>query len=237
MARAPVPRGKGLQRPIADHVGVHATSPAPEQIPPPIALRTRRGVWRDLARILSTVCNPFLTSLALFVILAATRARGTTDFWILLFNSAFFTSIGPMLMIFALYAMHRISDLDMSIRSERARIFGAFVLFYGIGVLDLWSIDAPKVLTATMAALTASSIVIYAITRWWKISTHAFGITAPIVALTILFGERPLPFAILIPLIGWARVYLRAHTLAQVLAGSALGAMATLGFFRAFRIF
>jgi hypothetical protein len=45
-----------------------------------------------------------VTSLALFVILAGARAQNANDFWVLLFNSAFFTSIGPMLYIFALYA-------------------------------------------------------------------------------------------------------------------------------------
>ena len=36
---------------------------------PPVPIRFRKRVWTDAARIFSTVCNPFLTSLALFVIL------------------------------------------------------------------------------------------------------------------------------------------------------------------------
>ena len=92
-----------------------------------------RRVWNDVARIFSTVCNPFLTSLALFVILAGASSQRTSEFWILLFNSIFFTSIGPMLFVFWLYASDRISDLDMSIREERERIFVAFVLFYVLG--------------------------------------------------------------------------------------------------------
>jgi membrane-associated phospholipid phosphatase len=189
-----------------------------------------------MARIFSTVCNPFLTSLALFVVLAGARARGATDFWVLLFNSAFFTSIGPMLYIFALYATDRISDLDMSIRSERQRVFGAFVIFFGLGTLDLGLIHAPAIMTATMAALAASSLVVGLITMYWKISTHALGITAPLVASLYLFGREPLPFFVLIPIVCWARVYLKAHTTLQVVAGAALGALSTLIFFALFRI-
>ncbi|HEV3087968.1 MAG TPA: hypothetical protein VGX96_12145, partial [Candidatus Elarobacter sp.] len=111
-------------------------------LPSPTPLRVRKRVWTDVARIVSTVCNPFLTSLALFVILADDRSNGATDFWILLFNSAFFTSIAPMLFIFFLYATDRISDLDMSIRTERERVFIAFVVFYALGALDLWLIHA-----------------------------------------------------------------------------------------------
>jgi membrane-associated phospholipid phosphatase len=201
-----------------------------------LPLYVRPRVWTDVARIFSTVCNPFLTSLALFVVLAGARAHTATDFWVLLFNSAFFTSIGPMLYIFALYATDRISDLDMSVRSERQSVFSAFVVFFVLGAVDLGLIHAPKIMTATMAALAASSLVVGVITMYWKISTHAVGITAPLVASLYLFGREPLPFFILIPIVGWARVYLKAHTVSQVIAGTALGALSTVIFFALFHV-
>jgi membrane-associated phospholipid phosphatase len=212
---------------------VHAPEP-PASAPLPLHVRPR--VWTDLARIFSTVCNPFLTSLALFVVLAGARAHTATDFWVLLFNSAFFTSIGPMLYIFALYATDRISDLDMSIRAERQKVFGAFVVFFVLGSLDLGIIHAPPIMTATMAALAASSLIVQIITMSWKISTHALGITAPLIASLYLFGREPLPFFVLIPIVCWARVYLKAHTVLQVVAGATLGAITTLVFFAIFRI-
>jgi membrane-associated phospholipid phosphatase len=205
-------------------------------LPPPTTLRVRKRVWTDVARIFSTVCNPFLTSLALFVILAGARSSGATDFWVLLFNSAFFTSIAPMLFIFYLYATDRISDLDMSIRTERERVFIAFVVLYACGALDLWLIHAPTIMTASMAGYAASLLIVQWITRYWKISTHALGITAPLVALTVLFGQRPLPFYILIPIVGWSRVYLRAHTPLQVVAGTLLALGTTMLFFRVFHV-
>ena len=215
-----------------------ARKPGPVQIPAPTPtpLRVRKRVWTDVARIVSTVCNPFLTSLALFVILADYRSNGATDFWVLLFNSAFFISIAPMLFIFFLYATDRISDLDMSIRTERERVFIAFVVFYALGALDLWLIHAPPIMIASMAAYAAATLIVQWITRYWKISTHALGITAPLVALTVLFGQRPVPFYVLIPLVGWSRVYLRAHTLLQVIAGTLLALLTTLLFFRVFHI-
>jgi membrane-associated phospholipid phosphatase len=208
-------------------------------VDPPLAqiapIKTRR-VWRDLARILSTIFNPFLTSLALFVILAHASAHDTLEFWWLLFVSTFFTSIGPMLYVFWLYASDRISDLDMSVRREREAVFGAFVVFYLVGTIVLWLIHAPRILIATMAAFTLSTIVCQYITRYWKISTHALGITAPLVALTLLYGRAPLPFLVLIPMVCWARVYLKAHTVAQVIAGAVLALASTLFFFHVFHI-
>ncbi len=209
---------------------------APQGLPPPIPLRVRPRVWTDVARIFSTVCNPFLTALLLFVILAGARSRTNAEFWVLLGNSAFFTSIGPMLYVFWLYATDRISDLDMSKREEREHVFVVFVIFFVLGTIDLWLIGAPAIVTASMAGYAVSSMVVQWITRYWKISTHALGITAPLIALCVIYGPRPLPFLILIPIVCWARVYLRAHTVLQVIAGVGLATVSTLTVFRLFHV-
>jgi membrane-associated phospholipid phosphatase len=200
-----------------------------------VPIKNRRA-WRDLARILSTVFNPFLTALALFVILAHASARSTPDFYWLLFLSTFFTSIGPMIYVFWLYGSDRISDLDMSVRHERESVFGAFVIFFLLGTIVLWMVHAPQLLIASMAAYTVSTLVVQYITRYWKISTHALGITAPLIVLTLLYGTQTLPFYILIPLVGWARIYLRAHTPLQVLAGCVLAIVSTVLFFHLFHV-
>jgi membrane-associated phospholipid phosphatase len=196
----------------------------------------KRRIWRDLARILSTIFNPFLTALALFVILAGISAKGTLDFWRLLFLSTFFTSIGPMLYVFWLYGTDRISDLDMSVRQEREMVFSAFVVFYVLGALVLWLTHAPRLMIAAMLGYVVSTLVVQYITRYWKISTHALGITAPLTALTLLYGRQPLPFLVLIPMVCWARVYLRSHTIMQVVAGAVLAVCSTAFFFSIFHI-
>ncbi len=201
----------------------------------PVPAKGRR-VWRDLARILSTIFNPFLSALALFVILAHAGSRNVPGFWTLAFLSTLFTSIGPMLYIFWLYATDRISDLDMSARHEREAVFSAFAVFYALGALLMFFVHAPRVMIAAMLGYTLSTILVQFVTRYWKISTHAVGITAPLVALTLLYGRQPLPFLVLVPMVCWARVYLRAHTLMQVFVGAALGAGSTLLVFHLFHI-
>ena len=195
-----------------------------------------RRVLRDVARTVSTVCNPFVVPLVLFVLLCAGATHTTAGFWYRLSICALFTSIGPMFFLLWLYATDRIGDLDISEREERQKVFSLFVIFYLCGTLVLLLTHAPAILSASMAGYTAAAFVVQQITRHWKISTHAVGITAPLVALTYLYGEEPLPFLILIPLVGWSRVYLKAHTLAQVLAGIALGALSVAVFFRIFHI-
>ncbi len=186
-----------------------------------IKVSRRRRVLVDLARIFSTV---------------HAEARSTAQFWELLFVSTAFTSIGPMLFVLWLYSTDRIADLDMSVRSERERVFGVFVLFYWVGTGMLWLIHAPLLLVATMGGYATASLVVQYITRYWKISTHALGITASLAALVHLYGQQPLPFLVLIPIVGWSRVYLKAHTTLQVVGGTVLGAACVMLFYRIFRV-
>ncbi|MGH7660114.1 MAG: phosphatase PAP2 family protein [Vulcanimicrobiaceae bacterium] len=195
-----------------------------------------RRVLRDVARTVSTVCNPFVVPLVLFVLLCAGTAQTVGEFWLRLLVCAAFTSVGPMLFLFWLYATERISDLDMSERDERQAVLTLFVAFYLLATITLWAMRAPAIVTASMAAYSVAAIVVQQITRYWKISTHALGITAPLVALTYLYGEAPLPFLVLIPLVGWSRIYLGAHTLMQVLAGIGLAALSVAVFFRIFHV-
>ncbi len=200
-----------------------------------LPIRNRR-VWRDLARSISTIFNPFLTALALFAILAHIGAKDTLDFWRLLFISTFFTSVGPMLYVFWLYVTDRVSDLDMSVRAEREMVFTAFVIFDLFGAAALWVTHAPRLMIAAMLGYLVSTMVVQYITRYWKISTHALGITAPLAALTLLYGRQPLPFMVLIPMVCWARVYLRSHTVMQVVAGAMLAVVTTAFFFSLFHV-
>jgi membrane-associated phospholipid phosphatase len=122
----------------------------------------------------------------------------------------------------------------MSIRAERQQVFGAFVAFSLLGTLTLALLHAPTIIIASMAAYTANAFIVMLITRAWKISTHALGITAPLMTLVVLYGWQPLPFCILIPIVCWARVYLGSHTIAQVVAGASLAMVSTFVFFKLF---
>ena len=124
----------------------------------------------------------------------------------------------------------------MSVRSEREAVFGGFIAFYCAGTIVLAISHAPALLVASMAGYTANTIIVGFITRYWKISTHAIGITAPLVALWTLYHPAPLPFFVLIPLVAWARVYLKAHTIAQVVAGTALAACTVIFFFKIYHV-
>jgi membrane-associated phospholipid phosphatase len=60
------------------------------------------------------------------------------------------------------------------------------------------------------------------ITLVWKISIHVSGITAAATFLVYHLGAGMLPFFMLLFPVGWARIRLKAHSLAQVVGGALL---------------
>ncbi|HXW51796.1 MAG TPA: hypothetical protein VEJ41_07385 [Candidatus Acidoferrales bacterium] len=200
-----------------------------------IVIREHRAV-AEFARSLSTIFNPFICATALFIIVARAFSLSTWHFWELSLVGLFFFTVAPMLCVFYLYLSGRIGDFDMSDRWERRRAFIAFVIVDVAAAVFLILVHAPSVLIAITCGYVLSTAVIMLITRWWKISTHAFGVTGPFAVMFLLFGWQPLPYVAIVPLVCWARVYLRAHTALQVLAGAALAVVSTLAVFRVFHL-
>jgi membrane-associated phospholipid phosphatase len=52
---------------------------------------------------------------------------------------------------------------------------------------------------------------------------HSAGMSAFAMFASRIYGEPALPLVLAIPLMAWARVHLRRHTVAQTIAGAALG--------------
>lgn len=200
-----------------------------------VTIREHRAVV-EFARTLSTIFNPFLSATTLFIIVARAYSNNIREFWELSFAGLLFFTIAPVLCIFYLYLSGRISDFDMSDRTERRRGFVGFVVTYLIAAVFLTLVHAPVQLIALTWGYLGATVVIMFVTRWWKISTHAFGITGPFAVMFLLFNLQPLPYLAIVPLVWWARVYLRSHTLAQVLGGAALAVVSVLFFFKLFHL-
>ena len=63
-----------------------------------------------------------------------------------------------------------------------------------------------------------------AITTMWKISIHCAVASGSVAILALLFGPLALTGYALVALLGWSRVAVKDHTVAQVVAGAVLGA-------------
>lgn len=148
------------------------------------------------------------------------------------------TAILPTATIITLLKLGKVSDMSLSNRSERPLPYLVSVVCYIAAVIYLMTVKTPSWLFAFYIGATVTSVLAFLITLKWKISAHASaigGFTAAIIWLAfhnlILFGTVywVCGSVLVCGLIGSSRLILERHTLAQVFAGYALGALSVYG--------
>ena len=132
-----------------------------------------------------------------------------------------------MLVIYLMFRMKKVGDLDVTDRSERKAPFMVSILVYTLGTVIMFALNAPPIVSALMFCYTTNTLVTFLISLHWKISVHAVGVAGPFTVLVYFFGWLYSPLLLLIIPIGWSRIELNAHTLAQVVVGFLLSIVIT----------
>ena len=125
-----------------------------------------------------------------------------------------------------------IEDVALNKQSERAIPYVIMIVCYLATAFFLYTRHAPLWVVMFFVGGSAAGIINLIVNKWWKISAHAAA-AAGLVAMLVRMDAVGLPQTDVIPWIVGAiifagllcssRVYLRRHTLGQVLAGSAVG--------------
>ena len=113
------------------------------------------------------------------------------------------------------------------LREQRTLPYLAAIASFGLAFGLIYALLGGGSLAAIMLASTVNGLIVLFINFYWKISAHATGLAGPLAALTSVYGWPILPLYLLLPLVDWARVYLKAHTLGQVIVGSLFGLLCT----------
>jgi hypothetical protein len=121
-----------------------------------------------------------------------------------------------------------VSGFDLPRRQERAPFIAVNLIGNGLGYLLLRALNAPVSLSALLLVYVALGVTMMTISSFWKISLHAGGVGGFAAFLTWMFGPVWALTFLAVPLIGWARVYRKRHTWAQVAIGGLVGASVTL---------
>lgn len=137
--------------------------------------------------------------------------------------SIFFTSILPYSFIVFLYKKGVINDLHLPRRKDRVLpiIVSLLSLLTGYLFLDM-AAGSFFLIRHIFFIYIINLAIIGLITIWWKISFHASYVALFSVIFLYIYGTAALPALLLIPLIGWARVVMKRHTISQVIAGTFL---------------
>ncbi len=195
-------------------------------------LSTVRRAWHSYtelpdfgwARLVSDLFSPPVIwgALAIPIALRDAPTRGLALMWAAVY--ILLVCIVPLIYISIMIKRGKISDIHLSDRSERVKPLIVSLISTGVAWLALRAMGAPSVVPQ-LALTTLIQIGILAlITLMWQISMHTMSSGAAVVGSTLIYG--PIAAFITIPmlfLVGWARLNLHKHTLAQVIAGATLG--------------
>jgi hypothetical protein len=178
---------------------------------------------RRLARLITEILAPApiaaILILAITLHSAASRTAGIRWAAItLLFGCAF-----PY--AFVRLQVHRGRLTDHHVRLRRQRPLPLLVallsILLGLGLL-VW-FGAPRAILALIAAMAIGAIICSLVTLFWKMSIHTGTVVATALILSLVFGPALLPTLVLAVAVGWARVELNVHTVAQVVGGGIIG--------------
>jgi hypothetical protein len=183
--------------------------------------------WDErMARWISDVlCPPVVAALSI-VTVAAYLATPAAWKWAALFLAL--AVAAPTLYVIWLLYRGEVTDFHLRVREQRIRPMIVIVTTTSGAWLMLIVRHAPSLLVDVATAGMAITLILLLVTLRWKISGHTTAISSFVVLCCLLIGPAAAPMILSVPLVTWARVRLRRHTLAQTIAGAALGTLTSL---------
>lgn len=170
-----------------------------------------------LALVLSHVLSPAL--LATLLLLATPwRREGVSVPEAAV--ATLFTTVVPWAALIAARLRGQVSDLHVTRRSQRHRLFAFTASSILLGVVVLALMGAGSAMFLEVAAMLAGLVVVALINLWWKVSVHLA--VGSYCALSVAAAE-PAWVAGFLAVLAWTRLRSAQHTASQVCGGTLVG--------------
>ncbi len=174
-----------------------------------------------LAKIISNLFSPPVLGTASIVLFAIALRSAFVWLWTGLF---LVLCVGiPSGYVAWLARTGRVSDFHIPIRSQRIKPMILMLVMCLISTIFLLRFHPPALLVGFAVLGLAIMVSLFIVTLKWKISGHATTAAAFCSICLLSFGGMAGFSFFLVPLVIWARVRLKRHTIRQTIAGTALG--------------
>ncbi len=142
---------------------------------------------------------------------------------------SFFAIIGVKKKIF--------TDLDVSKREQRPVMYLVSIICCAIYLASLFFLHGPYILYILTIGVIIGVSFLSIINRRIKASIHVAAITSLILPVAVSYGHYYLLLLFLIPLVIWARLKTKRHTLPEIVVGGTIGGILSLSIYLAAKIF
>ncbi|OLS14128.1 MAG: hypothetical protein RBG13Loki_2306 [Promethearchaeota archaeon CR_4] len=176
---------------------------------------------QKLAQVISLVLAPNVVCPFVFIWFSITYH--TTPFWLWTLGAIYFYGLHPLVLLI-IFILTKRGDIYLTDRRQRFWPMVSAILGYIIFLSFIWvSFGWGNLLTRIISGSTLLSVGMLVVSLRWKISIHATGNSVGIMGLAVL---NPMTMWVTLPLhalVIWVRRKVKAHTVTQLLVGTALG--------------
>lgn len=203
------------------------------------------GVGLVVATVVSYVVNPLVLPPLVYAVALAHVGAPPPDVATGAAIAAVFLGLVPLGHVGWMRSRGDIGSLEIRDRRKRTEPFLVALGATALALLTVGTVDVrgETLLAAMLGCHFVNTMLLMGITRWWKISIHCASVAGALGTLAFLhyhvpgdvLGTAGLGRAVLgtglvlVPLLLWARVRSRAHTVGQATAGTLLGLAAPYG--------
>lgn len=128
----------------------------------------------------------------------------------------------PITLFFWILREKVVSDIDVTRREERPKLFGFSALLI-LGSTYISYLFGNTLFFGLQVTAFFLIFTLFLITLKYKISGHMAMNVSAILIINYLFNWQFLWLFLIVPVVAFARIYLKKHTLGQVVTGSVVG--------------
>lgn len=168
-----------------------------------------------LAQIISTIASPFITIVVFGLLVIHAYSQTTADFLNYSILFILLTVLLPFIWIYIGVKTGKFTDLHVMIREQRTEPFIVAIIGAMLLLVIYYFIGAPMQLVTLAVTMIINGIVFIALTMMWKLSMHAAALSASVLIATLLINPLYALFFLLVPVVIWARLVRKRHSLGQ----------------------
>ncbi|MGA2967607.1 MAG: hypothetical protein ABSD69_00325 [Candidatus Levyibacteriota bacterium] len=187
-----------------------------------------------IGEIISLVLNPLLILVPVPFFLVYEKTGSVTLSLVWTAVSVFFILVYFLAILIGI-RIGIFSDFDISRREQRPLLFSIGMVLTLIYFAALFLFHAPGILIIGTIAIILGLIVLGVVNMFTKASAHMAVLSALLTSLLIAEGWKALFGILLLPLLAWARIKTRNHTLLQTALGTLLGVATILALYVIFK--
>ncbi len=179
------------------------------------------------ANIVATILHPATLILPAVFLIVYKSAGGFHNALFWTFVSLIFTAVVGA---FVLYGVKKgfFSDIDVSVKKQRIILYPFVVFITLLFATVIYMFHGPSALIVASLLFIAALVILDVINIRIKASVHVASVSAIVIGIIFLYGPSTYWMLLLIPLVAWARIYNKRHTLKETIVGAICGISLTI---------